>query len=95
MTDLNDLTNHLMDAQEIAGKMGKNNLAAAIGEWILKLEPEIIKDVLNTTNKINDADITFSRTTEDLNLHSTHDLRTPPKKITNLPDPEKPGAQFK
>jgi len=84
-----------MDAQEIAGRMGKLDLAAAIGEWISKLEPEIIKDVLNTTNQINDADITFSRTTDDLTLHSTHDLRTPPKIHDNKPDPDKPGAQFK
>lgn len=94
MTDLNNLTNHLMDAQEIAAKMGKKKLAAAIGKWILKLEPEIIKDVLNTTNQVNDADISFSRTTEDLQLHSIHDLMTPPKDYKNKPDPEKPGATF-
>lgn len=94
MTDFTDLSNHLLDAQEIAGRLGKTKLVEVLAEQLDIIGKELLEDINKAVIKVTETEITHDRLTEDSLMHTTHDLITAPKIVTNKPDPDKPGVEL-
>lgn len=108
MSEINKLNELLMEAQQLAGKLGFPTLVQKIGKLIMEIPvdiPGIQQDFFKVADDLlQHPEIeVHQKTTNDLERHKVHDLKTMPKPeqdigekpVKDLPEPTKKGGMFK